>query len=135
MFMSSQFLRSPLSSSSYDCHASIFSKFLQRLNDNGEIVFDWRQIKILLQSDTHQFLNKKLENKKIGLLNFLETHRRVLSSSLSCRSLKSFCRYTIKMHVKRFPQDIKQFSLYPSINDRLLTFLTYENKYAFESFV
>ena len=125
---------SPSIFSSADSPGSAFTKFLDRLNENGEIVFDLRQVKMLLQSDAYQFLNKKLENKKIGFLNFFDTHRRTLTQR-SCRSLKSLCRYAIKMHVKRYPQDIEQFSLNPSITDRLLTFLTYENKYAFESYV
>ena len=93
-------------------------------------------MKIILQSDSHQFLNKKLENKKIGLVNFLDQHIRPLStSSRSCRSLKSFCRWKIKMNVKEFPQDIQHLSLSPKIDQRLLTYLTYENKFASESFV
>ncbi|UJR26278.1 hypothetical protein I4U23_007618 [Adineta vaga] len=124
--------------SSEDCQndkdTSVFSKFLRKLYDNGEIYFDIRQIKVLLQSDAYQFLNKKLENKKIGFLNFFDTILRYQQET-SCRTLKSLCRLTIKMHLKQFPNDIKHFSLYPSMTDRLLTYLTYENKYAFESSV
>jgi hypothetical protein len=93
-----------------------------------------RQIKILLQSDAYQFLNKKLENKKIGFINFFEGNIRSQRSN-SCRSLKSTCRLFIKMHIKQFPDDIKHLSLCPSMTDRLLTYLTYENKFAFESYV
>jgi predicted SnoaL-like aldol condensation-catalyzing enzyme len=110
----------------------IFTKFLSKLYDNGEISFDIRQIRVLLQSDAYQYLNKKLENKKIGFINFFETILHYQREN-SCRSLKSLCRLSIKMHIKQYPNDIKQLSLYPSINDQLLTYLTYENKYAFES--
>ena len=89
---------------------------------------------MLLQSDAYQFINKKLENKKIAFLNFLET---ILHSprESSCRSLKSLCRCTIKLHLKQYPDDIKQLTLFPSFTDQLLNYLTYENKYAFESLV
>lgn len=113
---------------------TIFNKFLRKFYDNGEILFDIRQIKVLLQSDSYQFINKKLENKKIGFINFFDTILRYQKEN-SCRSLKSLCRLTIKMHIKQYPNDIKSLSLYPSINDKLLTYLTYENEYAFESFV
>ena len=53
----------------------------------------------------------------------------------SCRSLKSICRLAIKMHLKQFPNDIKQLPIYPSLTNQLLAYLTYENKYAFESYV
>ena len=126
------------SSSSEDCHTSqdtsIFSKFLRKLFDNGEVHFDMRQMKLLLQSDAYQFVNKKLENKKIGFINFFETIIRCQQET-SCGTLKSLCRLKIKMHVEHFPNDIKHFSIYPSMTDRLLTYLTYENKYAFESYV
>jgi len=89
---------------------------------------------MLLQSDAYQFLNKKLENKKIGFINYFDTILRYQQEN-SCRSLKSLCRLSIKMHIKQYPNDIKSLSLYPSINDQLLTYLTYENKYAFQSFV
>jgi len=124
--------------SSEDCQkdtdTSIFSKFLRNIYDNGEVSFDMRQIKVLLQSDAYQFLNKKLENKKIGFINFLEPIIRYQQEN-SCRSLKSICRLSIKMHIEQFPNDIKHLSLYPSMTDQLLTYLTYENKYAFESYV
>jgi hypothetical protein len=115
-------------------NSSTFTKFLRQLHDNGEILFDIRQIKALLQSDSYQFLNKKLENKKLNFIHFFETILRYQKEN-SCRSLKSICRLAIKMRVKQFPNDIKQLSLYPSITDQLLTYLTYENKYAFESYV
>ncbi|CAF3984530.1 unnamed protein product [Rotaria sp. Silwood2] len=125
---------STLNSEDYqnDKDISLFNKFLRKLNDNGEISFNLHQIKVLLQSDEYQFLNKKLENKKIGFINFFETiiHHQ---QENSCRSLKSICRLSIKMHIKQFPDDIKQLSTYSSMNDRLLTYLTYENKYIFES--
>ncbi|CAF4688043.1 unnamed protein product, partial [Rotaria sp. Silwood1] len=105
---------------------SLFNKFLRTLNDNGEISFNVHQIKVLLQSDEYQFLNKKLENKKIGFINFFETIIRYQQDN-SCRSLKTICRLSIKMHIKQFPDDIKQLSTYPSMNDRLITYLTYEN--------
>ncbi len=111
---------------------SIFNKFLRKLYDNGEISFDKRQIRVLLQSDAYQFLNKKLENKKIGLVNFFDTILRFQQEN-SCRSLKSLCRLSIKMSIKQYPNDIQQLSVYPSLNDQLLNYLTYENKYAFES--
>jgi hypothetical protein len=124
--------------SSEDCQkdndTSTFSKFLRKLIDNGEILFDMRQIKVLLQSDAYQFLNKKLENKKIGFINFFDPII-CYQQENSCRSLKSICRLYIKMNIKQFPNDIKHLSLYPSINDQLLTYLTYENKYTFESYV
>ncbi|CAF1059965.1 unnamed protein product [Adineta steineri] len=127
---------STLTSQDYqkDKDTSIFSKFLRKLYDNGEISFDIRQIKLLLQSDAYQFLNKKLENKKIGFINFFDTILRYQRET-SCRSLKSICRLYIKTHIKQFPDDIKHLSLYPSMNDQLLAYLTYENKYAFESYV
>jgi hypothetical protein len=104
-----------------------FEKFLQALDDNGEISFDLRQIKLLLQSDAHQFLNKKLENKKIGFVKFFTQQKN------SCRSLKSICRLVIKMRVKQFPNDITQLNLFPAINDRLQYYLIYQNQFAFES--
>ncbi|CAF3566755.1 unnamed protein product, partial [Adineta steineri] len=127
---------STLTSQDYqkDKDTSIFSKFLRKLYDNGEISFDIRQIKLLLQSDAYQFLNKKLENKKIGFINFFDTILRYQRET-SCRSLKSICRLYIKTHIKQFPDDIKHLSLYPSMNDQLLAYLTYENKYAFESYM
>jgi hypothetical protein len=67
-------------------------------------------------------------------MNFFDTILRFQREN-SCRSLKSLCRLAIKMHIKQYPNDIKQFPLYPSLNDQLLNYLTYENKYAFESFV
>ena len=106
-----------------------FQKFLQALDNNGEVHFDLRQIKLLLQSDAHQFVNKKLDNKKISFINFLS------QQSKSCRSLKSLCRLLIKLQIKQFPNDIKQLSLFPAINDRLQQFLICENQFAFESFV
>ena len=112
----------------------VFTKFLSKLYDNGEIVFDIRQIKLLLQSDAYQFLNKKLESKKIGFINFFETILRYQQEN-SCRSLKSICRLAVKTHIKQFPNDIQQLSLCPAMTDQLLTYLTYENKYAFESYV
>ena len=121
--------------SSNDSSSSIFTKFVEQLKENGEVQFDLRQMKMLLQSDAYQFLNKKLENKKVGFVNFLETNLRILCNRCSSRTLKSLCRSTIKMQVKQFPQNIQQFSLLPSMNDRLLTYLTYENKYALESYV
>lgn len=107
---------------------------MKSIYDNGEIHFDLRQIRLLLQSDAYQFLNKKLENKKVGFLNFFETILRY-QCDYSCRSLKSFCRLKIKMSIRQFPNDIKQLSLYPTMTDRLLNYLTYENKFALESFV
>jgi hypothetical protein len=111
-----------------------FNKFLKALLDNGEISFDIRQIKILLQNDAYQFLNKKLENKKIGFINFLEKNISSQQQNTS-RSLKSICRLVIKMNIKQYPNDIKQLGLFPSINDQLLNFLIYENQFAFESYV
>jgi hypothetical protein len=67
-------------------------------------------------------------------MNFFDTILRFQREN-SCRSLKSLCRISIKMHMKQFPNDIKQLPLHPSLTDQLLTYLTYENKYAFESFV
>jgi hypothetical protein len=91
-------------------------------------------MKILFQSDIYQFLNKKLENKKIGFMNFCEKTI-FYQQQNRCRSLKSICRFNIKMHIKQFPIDIKQLPLFPSINDQLQKFLTYENKFTFESHV
>ena len=111
-----------------------FKKFLQALHNNGEIYFDIRQVKFLLQNEAYQFVNKKLENKKVDFLNFFE--KNILSQQQnSCRSLKSICRLLIKINTKQYPNDIKQLSLFPSIRDQLQIFLTYENKFAFESFV
>lgn len=111
-----------------------FRRFLRALHDNGEIHFDLRQVRLILQSDSHQFVNKKLENKKFDFMHFFE---RTISHQQqnSCRSLKSLCRLVIKIHVNQYPSDIKQLSLYPSINDRLLNFLIYDNKFAFQSYV
>ncbi|CAF4247860.1 unnamed protein product [Rotaria magnacalcarata] len=113
---------------------NLFSKFLRKLYDNGEIIFNSHQIKVLLQSDEFQFLNKKLENKKIGFLNFFDTIIRYQHEN-ACRSLKSLCRLTVKTHIKHFPDDIKQLPLHSSANDRILSYLTYENKYTYESYV
>ncbi|CAF4746800.1 unnamed protein product, partial [Rotaria socialis] len=113
---------------------NLFSRFLRKLYDNGEIIFNSQQIKILLQSDQFQFLNKKLENKKIEFLNFFDTIIRYQQEN-ACRSLKSLCRLSIKTHIKQFPDDIKQLPLHSSTNDRILTYLTYENKYIYESYV
>ena len=111
-----------------------FKKFLQSIHDNGEISFDIRQIKMLLQNEPYQFINKKLENKKYDFINFFEKNI-LYQQQNSCQSLKSICRLVIKMNIKQYPNDIKQLPLFPSINDRLRTFLTYENKFAFESYV
>ena len=111
----------------------IFAKFLSKLYDNGEILFSLHQIKILLQSEEYQFLNKKLENKKVDFINFFQTIIRYQHEN-SCRSLKSICRLSIKTNIKQFPDGIKQLSTYPSMNDRFLTYLTYENKYALDSY-
>jgi hypothetical protein len=116
----------PAQSSKFDEQVT-FEKFLQILHDNGEISFDIRQIKFLLQNDAHQFLNKKLENKKIGLMKFFSQQKN------SCQSLKSICRLVIKMHIKQFPNDIKKLTLFPAINNRLQYFLIYQNQFAFES--
>lgn len=121
-------------SSDEDKDQILFNKFLKTIHDNGEIHFDIRPIRLLLQSDAYQFLNKKLENKKIGFLNFFETILR-FQRDCSCRSLKTLCRLKIKMSIQHFPNDIKQLALYPTITDRLLNYLTYENKFALESFV
>lgn len=102
--------------------------------DNGEINFDLRQVKLLLQSDGYQFLNKKLENKKLGFVNFFDTVIRYQQET-SCRTLKSLCRLTIKTQVKQFPNDVKHLGAHPPLTDQLLAYLTYENKYAFESYV
>ena len=112
----------------------IFKKFLKALHDNGEIHFDTRQIKVLLQTEAYQFLNKKLENKKFDFMNFFEKNISYQQQN-SCRSLKSICRIFIKMHIKQYPNDIKQLTVFPVINDQLETFLTYENKFACESYV
>ncbi|CAF1091010.1 unnamed protein product [Rotaria sordida] len=106
--------------------SNLFNKFLCKIYDNGEITFNLNQIKLLLRSDEYQFLNKKLENKKIGFMNFFETIIHYQQEN-SCRSLKSICRLSIKMHIKQFPDDIKQLSTSPLMNDRLITYLTYEN--------
>jgi hypothetical protein len=111
-----------------------FNKFLKSLYDNGEIDFDICQIKILLQNDAYQFLNKKLENKKIGFMNFFEKNIYYQQQN-SCRSLKSICRFVIKMNIKKYPNDIKYLTLFPSINERLQNFLIYQNQFAFESHV
>ncbi|CAF1607965.1 unnamed protein product [Rotaria sp. Silwood1] len=110
----------------------IFQKFLNILYNNGEIYFNLHQIKILLKNDAYQFLNKKLENKKIDFIKFLETNIFYRQRN-SCRTLKSICRIYIKMHIKQYPNDIKQLKLFPFINDQLHMFLIYENKFAFES--
>ncbi len=104
-----------------------FEKFLQALDDNGEISFDISQIKLLLQSDVYQFLNKKLENKKVDLIKFFSQQKN------SCRSLKSICRLVIKMHIKQFPNDIKNLPSLPIINDQLQHFLIYQNPFTFKS--
>ncbi|CAF1109755.1 unnamed protein product [Adineta steineri] len=111
-----------------------FRKFLHALHINGEIYFDISQIKHLLQSDAYQFINKKLENKKIDFINFFERNI-TFQQKNSCRSLKSICRVCIKMHIKQYPNDIKQLPSFPSINERLQDFLTYENKFTFQSYV
>lgn len=67
-------------------------------------------------------------------MNFFDTVLHYQKEN-SCRSLKSICRLSIKMNVKQFPDDIKQLSMYPSMKDQLLKYLTFENKYAFESYV
>ncbi|UJR22748.1 hypothetical protein I4U23_025780 [Adineta vaga] len=112
-----------------------FRRFLCAIHDNGEISFDLRQIRLILQSDGYQFVNKKLENKKFDFIHFFE--RNILYQQQNvCRSLKSLCRLVIKMRIKQYPTDIKQLSLYPFINDRLLNFLIYNNnKFAFQSYV
>lgn len=111
-----------------------FKKFLHALHENGEIHFDIRQIKQLLQTEAHQFLNQKLENKKLGFIQFLE--RNLLAQQQnSCRSLKSICRMMIKNNLKHYPSDIQQLNLIPMINEQLQQFLTYENQFAFESYV
>jgi hypothetical protein len=111
-----------------------FNKFLNALYENGEIYFDTRQIKSLLQNDAYQFVNKKLENIKFDFLNFCERNI-FYQQKNSCRSLKSICRLFIKMHIKQYPNDIKKLTLFPSINDQLQSFLTYENKFACQSYV
>ncbi|CAF3770123.1 unnamed protein product [Rotaria magnacalcarata] len=109
-----------------------FHKFLDALYDNGEINFDLHQIRSLLKSDAYRFLNKKLENKKVDFIKFLETNICCRQRS-SCRKLKSLCRLSIKMHIKQYPADIKQLSTLPLINDQLETYLIYENKLCFKS--
>lgn len=111
-----------------------FKKFLQALHDNGEIHFDIRQIKHLLQSEAFQFLNEKLENKKIGLMHFLEKNI-FAQQEKSCRSLKSICRLVIKMNVKQYPSDIQQLTLIPAISEQLQHFVTYRNQFTYESYV
>lgn len=113
---------------------AIFEKFLQTLYDNGEINFDIRQIKILLQNNLYQFINKKLENKKIDFINFCEKNL-ISQQQNSCRSLKSICRFVIKMNVKQYPHDIKYLTLLPKINGQLKNFLIYQNQFAFESYI
>jgi len=111
-----------------------FNKFIKALHDNGEIYFDIRQIKILLQNDAYQFLNKKLDNKKINFLNFFE--KTIYSQQQnSCRSLKSICRFVIKMNIKQYPHDIKYLKSFSKINDPLQNYLIYQNQFAFESYV
>ena len=93
-----------------------------------------RQLKQLLQTDAHQFLNHKLENKRVAFIQFLERNLRAQQRA-SCRSLKSICRVLIKRTLKHYPSDIQQLTLIPAINDQLHHFLTYENQFAFESYV
>ena len=89
---------------------------------------------MLLQSDAYQFINKKLENKKIAFMNYLESILRS-QREYSCRSLKSLCRVTIKMNLKEYPHDLQQLRFIPSLTDRLFNYLTYENKYTLQSLV
>ena len=93
-----------------------------------------RQMKQLLQTDAHQFLNHKLENKRVAFIQFLERNLRAQQRA-SCQSLKSICRVLIKRTLKHYPSDIQQLTLIPAINDQLHHFLTYENQFAFESYV
>jgi hypothetical protein len=85
------------SSQKFQLHEKdIFKKFLRALHDNGEVHFDIRQIKLLLQNEAYQFVNKKLENKKFDFINFFEKNISHQQQN-SCRSLKSICRLFIKM--------------------------------------
>jgi len=106
-----------------------FNKFLKYLHNNGEIYFDIRQIKLILQNESYQFINQKLENKKIDFIKFFEKNI-CYQQQNSCRSLKSLCRFIIKMNIKQYPNDIKQLRLFPSINNQLQKFLTYDNQFA-----
>lgn len=109
-----------------------FHRFLRALHDNGEVHFDLRQVRTLVPSEAHQFVNKKLENKKFEFMNFIE-RTVVYQQRNCCRSLKSLCRLTIKMNLKRFPQDIQALPSYPPINSRLQSYLAYSNPFAFQS--
>ena len=116
--------------SNKDDEKETVKKFLHALDDNGEIYFDIRQIKILLQSDAYQFLNKKLETKKNDFLNFLEKNI-CYPQQNSCRSLKSICRLLIKMHIKQYPNDIKQLIIFPTISDHLQNFFNLQKSIRF----
>lgn len=115
-----------------DAEKNIFQKFIDAIYENGEIHFDLHQIQMMLKSETYRFLNKKLENKKIDFIKFLETNV-LYRQKKSCRTLKSICRFSIKMHIKQYPTDIKRLSSLPFINSRLQNYLTYSNKFAFLS--
>lgn len=101
------------------------------MKENGEVHVDLRQLKVVLQSENFQFLNKKLENRRVGFLNFVENLFRVRS----VRTLKSFCRSTIKMEMKFYPENVERLSIGRQLNERLRSFLTFDNKFAFDSFV
>ena len=105
-----------------------FEKFLRALDENGEIEFDLRQVKHLLQTDAYRFINHKLESRKFDFMKFFERNL-----SKSCRSLKSICRIQIKLNIQHYPHDIKQLTLIPGLTDHLERYLIYENKFTFDS--
>lgn len=109
-----------------------FHKFLNAIHDNGEIHFEPQYIRILLQTDAYKFLNKKLENKKFDFMHFLQANI-LHQQRKSCRTLKSLCRLSIKMHINQYPNDIKQLKIFPFINNQLYAYLTYDNRFYLES--
>ncbi|CAF0758676.1 unnamed protein product [Didymodactylos carnosus] len=121
-----------LNSRQSQSHNDLFEKFLNILYQNGEIQFDLRQIKNLLQMEAYQFINKKLENKKVGFIQFIETIDKKYGQNMKPSTLKSLCRYRIKMCLKQFPIDIRQLNM--SISENLQKYLSYDNKYIFESY-
>jgi hypothetical protein len=109
----------------------LFEKFLDALDNNGEIKFTCRQIDTILEHDAYRFTTKKLQHRTKDFTNFLHNHL-VYREKNRCRSLKSLCRQSIKMNIEHYPNDIEQLTCISSLNIQLRTYLVYENRFVID---
>ena len=131
----SVYLYASSSSSTLADQQIVFKRFQQLLHDNGENHFDQQTIRRFLHNNTtYQFINRKLENKKSNLINFMEKTI-IYQQKNTCRSLKSLCRIVIKTNLRQYPDDVKQLTLYSTMNEQLQNFLVFSNPFVFESTV